>query len=81
MSSRQAPNKEDFYKQRLSELRSFFRLPGYIRADTLMAFWGCNRSLVSRRMRWIDQRGFAIIRSEHLEGGKRWYWIDPYPEP
>ena len=72
------PSQGDFMQARLHELTSFFRLPGYIHTDTLMAFWNCNRSSVSRRMKWIDHRRLAIIRSEHFEGSRRWYWIDPY---
>lgn len=70
--------RDDHIALKFQELQSMFRLPGFIRAETLMDFWGCNRSLVSRRLKIIDHRKLALVRSEHMGGGKRWYWIDPY---
>lgn len=69
---------DEFYAFHLKALQSLIRLPGFVHTETLMAFWGINRSGVSRRMKWIEHRGLAVVRSEHLEGSKRWYWIDPY---
>jgi hypothetical protein len=69
---------DDHIILKFRELQSMFRLPGFIRTETLMDFWGCNRSLVSRRLKIMDHRRLAIIRSEHMGDGRRWYWIDPY---
>lgn len=61
----------------LCQLQQFFRLPGYIRSDSIAAFWSCSQSTVSRRLKAIDHHGLAVVRSEALEASKRWYWIDP----
>lgn len=70
--------RDDHIALKFKEVQSMFRLPGFIRAETLMDFWGCKRSLVSRRLKLIDHRRLAVVKSEHMGGGQRWYWIDPY---
>lgn len=70
---------EVYYRLRLRELQAFYRLPGYLFCESLMAFWGCNRSVVSSRLSRINELELAVVRSECHAGSRRWYWIDPYP--
>lgn len=68
-----------YFRALLHQLQSFYRLPGFLFSDSLMAFWNCNRSVVSSRLRRINDLELAVVRSEHHAAGRRWYWIDPYP--
>ena len=67
-----------FHADRLREVQSFYRLPGFVFTESLMAFWKCSRSTAAHRLKKIHERNLAVVRSESLPGGKRWYWIDPY---